>query len=584
MLQIFLPLNKDLTNLGLDKTNIVSSGAELYQSSYVFDGTNSFISLSNLNKYFVGGTNSFSICFWMKHLGNNRRGVIFGNYGLTGASRPVNIEITASNTLRFYWGGSPDYSSTVTIMQNTWNHYSIVYNGSSLKVYKDGDLAFTQNVTLSTSTDNSLFYLGRDSRTGSTAFYGNLSDFRIYDHALSVKEIRDLSAGLVAHYKLDDRNVENTANILNKVAVNNARLAAYKNGIEVLPIAGDAYCSLVLKSALVVGTVYTLSFDVTGIDSNDVINYGFYYNSKMNYVTRLKNGRNIITFTAEVSQSTMTFDDSGRVNDNSIYLTNFQLEQKDHATPYCKTSRTNYEIVDYSGYRNNLTSVGSFTVDSNTSRYDCCTKFTTGTYAKGTVSAREIKSFSLWTYIGASNPANSILFSDHDSTLAMGFYGGNIVLGCKTARTYSVYSLSSIGLKYNSWNHFAANFINNSSYEFFVNGVQVSALSSTDTWTTSLSGFYIGNRHTLNMQYNGNISDLRLYSSILTSDFISDLYNVAASIDKEQNCHVYGIEELDDHTITQISKKGLFKTLNFEEDDNIIIGKNTTGFKQIYEI
>ena len=394
MLQLFLPLNNDLTNLGLSKTNIVSSGAELYESSYVFDGASSFMSLSNLNKFFTGGSNNFSICFWLKHYGNNRRGVIFGNYGLSGASKAVNLEVTASNTLRFYWAANPDYSVGV-VAQNVWNHYSIVYNGTSVKFYMNGDLIADKAVTLSTISDTSLFYLGRDSRTGATAFYGGISDFRIYDHALSVKEIRDLSVGLVAHYKLDDRNVENTTNMLNKVTVNNARLATYKNGIEVLPISGDAYCSLVLKSALVVGTVYTLSFDVTGIDSNDVINYGFYYNSKMNYVTRLKNGRNSITFTAEVSQSTMTFDDSGRVNDNSIYLTNFQLEQKDHATPYCKTSRTNYEIVDYSGYRNNLTSVGSFTVDSNTGRYDCCSKFTASTYAKGSIKAREIKSFSL---------------------------------------------------------------------------------------------------------------------------------------------------------------------------------------------
>ena len=34
MLQVFLPLNKDLTNLGLSKTSIIPSEAELYESSY----------------------------------------------------------------------------------------------------------------------------------------------------------------------------------------------------------------------------------------------------------------------------------------------------------------------------------------------------------------------------------------------------------------------------------------------------------------------------------------------------------------------------------------------------------------------
>lgn len=210
-LQLRLTLNNTLNNTGLAESVITNNGATvgtdgINGSCYTFNGTTSFISLSNLNKYFVGGTNSFSICFWLKHLGNNRRGIILGNYGLSGANRSVNIEITTSNILRFWWGGNPDLRTTVPIVQNVWCHYAIVYNGSSLKFYKDGVLSYTLNVTLNVATENTLFYLGRDYRTGETALYGKMNDFRIYDNALSVKEIKEIynNTFLIAHYTFSD--------------------------------------------------------------------------------------------------------------------------------------------------------------------------------------------------------------------------------------------------------------------------------------------------------------------------------------------------------------------------------------------
>lgn len=205
MLQLRLPLNKDLRNIGVAISNTLSSGAVLSQANnaYQFDGTDDYISVDGIADCFKGGTNPFSVSFWFYHSGNSRRGVLFGDYGLVSSNR-INLEITAANKLRFWWDGSPDWTCTnFTLTTQTWYHCVFVYDGSSVKLYINGELSDTRNGALTAKTPSGNYYLGRDVRTGATAFYGMLRDFRVYDHALSIKEIKELSLGLFLHYKFD---------------------------------------------------------------------------------------------------------------------------------------------------------------------------------------------------------------------------------------------------------------------------------------------------------------------------------------------------------------------------------------------
>jgi len=71
---------------------------------------------------------------------------------------------------------------------------------------------------------------------------GYLNDFRIYNHALSTKEVREIAKGLLLHYKLDQAAFYQA----NKLTTASATTTAYK-----------AY-QITLNSNFVAGNTYTL--------------------------------------------------------------------------------------------------------------------------------------------------------------------------------------------------------------------------------------------------------------------------------------------------------------------------------------
>ena len=213
-LKIWLPLNGNVNNQGSDDITPVVTGAVVNNSGkigkcYKFDGSDDYINLGDISKYFDGS--AFSICFWIRSLENGTRGVIFSGYGLSSTSNFFSLEInnssTTNNSLRFDWKANPDVlSGAGTIPYDEWVHIVVTYNGENvITVYKNGELLTQFSKTVSAIQAGNSYYLGRDSRTGSTAFSGYLNDFRLYDHCLSTEEIKHISQGLTIHYSLSNR-------------------------------------------------------------------------------------------------------------------------------------------------------------------------------------------------------------------------------------------------------------------------------------------------------------------------------------------------------------------------------------------
>ena len=139
-------------------------------------------------------SDKFTIAFWIKPDGENgARSVYFGSNG--NVAYTINIEKNTSNQLRFYWNGNPDYNNTsFTITDGSWQHIAVVReSATSTKFYKNGVLVNTYTSSCAAQASGSaVYYIGRDQRTGATAYKGYMSDFRLYATALSADDIKAL--------------------------------------------------------------------------------------------------------------------------------------------------------------------------------------------------------------------------------------------------------------------------------------------------------------------------------------------------------------------------------------------------------
>ena len=102
-----------------------------------------------------------------------------------------------------------EYSPSLNIYDASpgeWHHYAFVINNGQSYGYYDGVLSVTSSETVTLDT------LGKIRIGEGANIY--LNDVRIYDHCLSTKEVKEISQGLVLHYKLDSPYVESTTNLI----------------------------------------------------------------------------------------------------------------------------------------------------------------------------------------------------------------------------------------------------------------------------------------------------------------------------------------------------------------------------------
>ena len=238
-LQVWLPLNGSLENQGLLNS----------PSKIVLQSGNSFAANGKIGKclsststnvtYFQDTSNNklislfnsgriYSMAFWYKLTGNSASSSIV-QIGTTTPSSG-----SGNGTFGFWWtkdssGTNPrlvwndgdngkrilskknDNSDIATDYTN-WHHLVAIIDKTNMAAqkqifYLDGVLV--RDEVYNNSSANALTITNANNYIYLRPYDALLNDFRIYDHALSDKEIDELSRGLVFHHKLDCEPINN---------------------------------------------------------------------------------------------------------------------------------------------------------------------------------------------------------------------------------------------------------------------------------------------------------------------------------------------------------------------------------------
>ena len=210
-LRVWLPLNGTIENKGLSDFTYSTSTIGGYEAGKIGKA----LSLLNSKLVFtvssLTGATKFSLAFWYKPRTNSN---LTGNwYNIIALSaKSADESVTAPWRCESSYGNSYHIShhnnqgnpidgghGSLVSAKNKWYHICLTCDGeASTKAYVDG-------VLKSTITYNGGHLTGAIGIADENAKPdGLLNDVRIYDHCLSPLEVKEISQGLVLHYKLDD--------------------------------------------------------------------------------------------------------------------------------------------------------------------------------------------------------------------------------------------------------------------------------------------------------------------------------------------------------------------------------------------
>ena len=269
-----------------------------------------------------------------------------------------------------------------------------------MSFYVDGVLKGTASYSGTTAATGSRpFIMGHGQVYGGNGPGGKLpmrlSDVRLYDEALSLMEIKELSKGLMIHYAFNDRAAETTTNIN---APNSwSSYSSYwtissqnKDSIFIYRHDSSTNTTLALSNSSVcsnfaAGDVWTFScyLYVNGQPYKSSSSYLSSYTSFNQVVSWESRDDGYYRTTIKLRNNSSSTIDSwiihvplfGNIDRNiPCEIRYLQIEKKDHATPYVVGARSYITLFDDSG--NGYDAIAyDMTVDYNTNNGTLAAKF-----------------------------------------------------------------------------------------------------------------------------------------------------------------------------------------------------------------
>jgi len=518
-----------------------------------------------------------SISFWIYINGlTNRCTVIDKAYG---GEFTINLETPGH--LRFYCGGGNGNASPYVSINSSdlsvgqWYHSCIVkYDDGSRQWYINGekDLSEGANSTCIGSVSSSNITIGK----GYTINYVDaiVDDVKIYDHALSEREVKELSKAKVLHYKFDDF-VEPTQNLIFNplfedtsdwsLSTNGTGSFSikYNHGIVTVPDTGSYYY---IYQNLVRTTPANQPITLSAYFKNNVVGTaslrlvmfdgGTAPEQPQSYVILDGTGGYIRCEVTAVYSGTsdklrldiLTGDYYSNIDSIDIKVTKIQLEEKDHATEFIEDIRDYGVISDCSGQGNN-----SYIVPSTTPKWNGSNTVGIGDYEFNGVDnlIKSDKTIMLsntsWSVIEWIKPSD---ISDIRSIMSSGSYDSNtnwlsiyeqkigiwIHQDIPERGWYTGTTVLQNGVKY----MLTYTYDGNGVYKLYINGILENTITA-DTQLDSLIFDKLGTYYPESRWFDGTIYEVQMYSSNLSDDDIMDIYTEKVNMDTNGNLNAHAI-------------------------------------------
>ena len=574
------PLNGTLedysgNNRHLTAQNEVISSDGKIGKCYSFDGT---MNRRLFYKDFPTLTKNFTWSCWVYQTD------ITGKQFIVSQGRDVSnygINITTEGATIKLWIGTSLHSIAYDTL-NKWTHIAITVDSEVIKLYINGEyksqFALTP-ITFNYATNNALV-IGKmgylyTSDTSYFAFKGKINDVRIYDEALSLKEIKEIAKAKILHYNFN-QFAESTENIVPNPHIFSSGWTSYSNGnsgtfitefgTEGLNISNKrSWCGACRGITLPSPGTYTLSVWVKVISrTNTSINANLYTSGggvSDTFVSASWDSGKIGQW--QKVQMTRTYSTTSIM----LYLICFggsnaegyeitaqytmpQIELKSYGTEFTNGVRID-RVTDSSGFRNHsqllgLTTTPQWTEDSILG--SGCYKFNN----KSSIIETSTNNFnggaysiSLW-FNKADNLYYQGVFQISNPRLMrlMGFEG-NLMrfhpLGLNNGNKY-------LEFKYeiNKWYHVVMT-IDGTLSKLYVDGIKVGE-TTLETTLESFNGkdVLIGRDSTDNSRiFNGLIDDVRIYATALSDEDVKELYQSKGSVSKNGKLIINEIVETE---------------------------------------
>ena len=498
-----------------------------------FNGSTSYIE----TQLSTAAHNLLSVSFWIfnQNLGS------FGLMGTVSDGRTFNL-YRYPNMDDFHWstGGASGVDYAVLLFDQ-WTHVVLVSDGSTIKRYYNGTLKGTSAGSIAKNT--SLVHIGRNDSGYSAAY---IDDIRFYDHALSEREVRDLSQGLVLHYTFDQFQGPTESLYASSLKEFTGSLV-FPITPPVPPENGGTWSSITWRGDITIPAVsagesvtwsgyympYSSDTSLTPI-SSDIMGIHAWSSrggegNALSCPEWNKWYKFTFTRTFDSSATSVRIEDRGYdyFNTNadpytSSYWCNVQIEKKGYATPFVNGTRAGI-VRDQSTQGNDAPlvlantpkwveggMVGKGCYELNQTKYITLPKSTLGSLTNCTFSFwRKRTSAGSWIVGNSGTPTGSSYFM-----ATSGGTGAFYHSGVGTPVIYRDGVLSTTPANDDLWHHYCLVGANLSTW---VN-LHINAYDMGTTWL-----------------FRGQIDDVRIYTTALTAEEIRELYQQRASLDSGGN-------------------------------------------------